>query len=264
MSAYAPGSNFSRHGGSVFSRREQDNPTLASTGRVLEAAKFGFGLGYMSSMAIIAAGQLLLGNPLLAAGAVATGVTLSNPMAMTCAAVGAIYYGWGALSDAERASILERLAVGLEMGIELLKSLIDFVVRKVKEGFSSKQLTEFKAFIKTQAAQFGTSLYDVTHAVGDLVRVPWSPPVTLPGRWSIWLPRRQRKASIWPVMLPTPCPTPHPVWHRHWWKRVGKRQKRSASSLALSQWIGETRSLLTPMCAFQARFGAKPVGGRSQ
>ena len=150
--------------------KQSDNPTLASTGRVLEAAKFGFGLGYMSSVAIIAAGQLLLGNPLLAAGAVATGVTLSNPMAMTCAAVGAIYYGWGALSDAERASILERLAVGLEMGIELLKSLIDFVVRKVKEGFSSKQLTEFKAFIKTQAAQFGTSLYDVTHAVGDLVR----------------------------------------------------------------------------------------------
>jgi len=150
--------------------KQSDNPTLASTGRVLEAAKFGFGLGYISAMAIIAAGQLLLGNPLAAAGAVASGLTLTNPVAMTCAAVGAIYYGWGALSDAERASILDRLAIGLEIGVELLKSLIDFVVRKVKEGFSSKQLAEFKAFIKTQAAQFGSSLYDVTHAVGDLVR----------------------------------------------------------------------------------------------
>ena len=35
---------------------------------------------------------------------------------------------------------------------------------------SSKQLAEFKEIIKTQAAQFGKTLYDVTHAVGDLVK----------------------------------------------------------------------------------------------
>jgi hypothetical protein len=56
------------------------------------------------------------------------------------------------------------------MGIELIKALIDFVVRKTKDFLSSKQLTEFKDFIKLQAAQFGKSLYDVTHAVGDLVK----------------------------------------------------------------------------------------------
>lgn len=150
--------------------KQSDNPTIASTGRVLEAAKFGFGLGYMSSVAIIATGQLLLGNGLAAVGAVATGVTLTNPIAMTCAAVGAIYYGWDALTDKERAAILDRLSAGLEMGIELIKSLVDFVVRKTKEFLSSKQLAEFKDFIKTQAAQFGKTLYDVTHAVGDLVK----------------------------------------------------------------------------------------------
>ncbi len=150
--------------------KQSDNPMMASTGRVLEAAKFGFGLGYMSSIAIIATGQLLLGNSLAAIGAVTAGVTLSNPIAMTCAAVGAIYYGWGALTDKERDAILDRLSVGLEMGIELIKALIDFVVRKTKEFLSSKQLAEFKDFIKVQAAQFGKSLYDVTHAVGDLVK----------------------------------------------------------------------------------------------
>lgn len=150
--------------------KQSDNPTIASTGRVLEAAKFGFGLGYMSSVAIIVTGQLLLGNGLAAAGTVAAGVTLTNPIAMTCAAVGAIYYGWDALTDKERAAILDRLSAGLEMGVELIKSLLDFVVRKTKEFLSSKQLAEFKDFIKTQAAQFGKTLYDVTHAVGDLVK----------------------------------------------------------------------------------------------
>lgn len=150
--------------------KQSDNPTIASTGRVLEAAKFGFGFGYMSSVAIIATGQLLLGNGLAAAGTVAAGVTLTNPIAMTCAAVGAIYYGWDALSDKERAAILDRLSAGLEMGVELIKLLVAFVIRMTKEFLSSKQLAEFKEFIKTQSAQFGKTLYDVTHAVGDLVK----------------------------------------------------------------------------------------------
>jgi hypothetical protein len=151
--------------------KRSDNPTIASTGRVLEAAKFGFGLGYMSSVAIIATGQLLLGNGLAGAvGTVATGVTLTNPIAMTCAAVGAIYYGWDALTDKERAAILDRLSAGLAMGVELIKSLVALVIRMTKEFLSSKQLAEFKEFIKTQAAQFGKTLYDVTHAVGDLVK----------------------------------------------------------------------------------------------
>jgi len=151
--------------------KRSDNPTIASTGRVLEAAKFGFGLGYMSSVAIIATGQLLLGNGLAGAvGTVATGVTLTNPIAMTCAAVGAIYYGWDALTDKERAAILDHLSTGLAMGVELIKSLVAFVIRMTKEFLSSKQLAEFKDFIKVQAAQFGKTLYDVTHAVGDLVK----------------------------------------------------------------------------------------------
>jgi len=146
------------------------NETIACSGRVLEGAKFGFGLGYITPIAIIAIGQFVLGNELAAIGTVASAVTLTNPMAMTCAAIGAIYYGWNALSDSERSAILDRLASGLEMGVELLRALVDFVLRTIKDALSSKQLLAFKEFITSQAALFGRSLFDVTHKVGDLVK----------------------------------------------------------------------------------------------
>ena len=47
---------------------------------------------------------------------------------MTCAAVGAILYGWNALSEQERNDILDRLSRGLEIGIELIKSIVIFVI----------------------------------------------------------------------------------------------------------------------------------------
>jgi hypothetical protein len=71
-----------------------DNPTVARTGRVMMAVKSGFGIGYITSVVVIATGQLLLGNTLAAGAKVLTAATLTNPIAMTCAAIGAIYYGW--------------------------------------------------------------------------------------------------------------------------------------------------------------------------
>ncbi len=146
-----------------------DNPTIARTGRILEMAKLGFGIGYLSSVVIISVGQFLLGNTLAAIATVATAATLSNPIAMTCAAIGAIYYGWGALSDVEREEMLAKLSAGLEVGIELIKSIVGFVVGKTKELMSSKNMEEFKKFIGTAAAVFGKSLGDVTHRIGDMV-----------------------------------------------------------------------------------------------
>ncbi|MGA1372962.1 MAG: hypothetical protein ACO3Z6_15335, partial [Pseudomonadales bacterium] len=74
--------------------KRSTNETMRATGRILEGAKFGFGLGYSTPLMLTAIGQMILGNPLAAVGAVASGVTLSNPLAMTCGAIGAIYYGW--------------------------------------------------------------------------------------------------------------------------------------------------------------------------
>ena len=154
--------------------KASDNPTVSSTGRVLEGAKFGFGLGYLIPMVIIATGQLLLGNTfsglMAASGTMLTAATLTNPVAMTCASVGAIYFGWNALSESERGSILNRLSEGLKIGVELIKSVVGFVCEKIKEISSSKQLAEFKDFVKTQAARFGRTLYDITKSVSDLVK----------------------------------------------------------------------------------------------
>lgn len=146
-----------------------DNITISTTGKILELAKFGFGLGYMSSVTIIAAGQYLLGNTFAAVATVATAATLSNPIAMTCGAVGAIVYGWSALSDEQRNAILDKLARGLEIGVELIKSIISFVIKTAKELFSSQTLKDLKNFISEKAALFGRSLSDITHLTVDVI-----------------------------------------------------------------------------------------------
>jgi hypothetical protein len=146
-----------------------DNPTISRTGRILEMAKLGFGIGYITPVVVISVGQLLLGNTLAAITTVATAATLTNPIAMTCAAIGAIYYGWGALSDTERDELLEKLSTGLEVGIELIKSIVRFVIDKTKELLSSKNIEEIKKYIGSAAAVFGKSLSDVTHKFTDVV-----------------------------------------------------------------------------------------------
>ncbi len=153
----------------IAEMKGSDNPTIARTGRVIDAAKAGFGIGYITSVAIIATGQLLLGNPLSAVVTVAKGVTLTNPYAMTCAAVGAIYYGWNALSDVERDEILEKLSKGLEIGTELVKSIVRFVIDKTKELLSSENLKEIRIFVSSAAAAFGKTLGDITKKIADVV-----------------------------------------------------------------------------------------------
>ena len=149
--------------------RSSENPTIARTGRVLEMAKYGFGIGYITPVIVIAVGQILLGNPLSVLTTVVTAATLTNPIAMTCAAIGAIYYGWGALTEAERNEILDKLSRGLEVGNELIKSIVHFVVDKTKELLSSKNIEEMKKFIAAAAATFGKTLGDVTHKITDVV-----------------------------------------------------------------------------------------------
>lgn len=153
----------------IAEMKDSETPVIARTGRVLEAAKYGFGLGYLTSTIVIAAGQYLLGNPWSAIVTVAKAATLTNPIAMTCAAVGAVYYGWYALSDRERNEIIERLSEGLATGIELIKSVLRFVIDKTKELLSPKNIEEIKKFIASGAAVFGRTLGDVTHRIADVV-----------------------------------------------------------------------------------------------
>ena len=149
--------------------KRSENPTVSRTGRIFEMAKYGFGMGYITSVVVIAVGQLILGNALAAVTVVATAATLTNPIAMTCAAVGAIYYGWNALSDQEKNEMLEKLSHGLEIGIEMIRSVIRFLIDKTKEIWNSDNLAEIKKNISSAAAVFGKTLGDVTHKLVDKV-----------------------------------------------------------------------------------------------
>jgi hypothetical protein len=60
----------------IESMKKSDNLTISRVGAVLEGAKFGFGMGYLSSVTIMAAGQLLLGNTLAAVSVVAQAAAL--------------------------------------------------------------------------------------------------------------------------------------------------------------------------------------------
>lgn len=145
------------------------NETVARTGKVLSGAKKGFGIGYITPVIIVSVGQLLLGNTLAAVQPVVSALTLSNPVAMTCAAFGAIIYGWYALSENERQEILAKIGEGLEIGAELIKSILCYVIDTTKKMMSSKQMQELKTYIGSVAATFGKSLGDVTHKLCDVV-----------------------------------------------------------------------------------------------
>ena len=147
------------------SMKRSANKTIAQAGKVIEAAKYGFGIGYVVSVAVIAIGQMILGNPLTAVATVVTSPV--NPAAMTCAAIGAIYYGWNALTDAERSDIVGKLSSSLEVGVELLNAIVAFVIKKAKEVCNSESLAERKYFIADAAHRFGRSLSDVTNSVKD-------------------------------------------------------------------------------------------------
>lgn len=149
--------------------KASENLTVSRIGKVLEGAKLGFGLGYIAPVIVVAVGQVLLGNNLAAVATVGTAATLSNPLAMTCAAVGAIYLGWNALSGDEKKDVLEKISAGLQVGIELIRAVVNFVIDISKDILTSKNLGEMKEHIRNVATVFGRHLGDVTGAIVDRV-----------------------------------------------------------------------------------------------
>lgn len=147
--------------------KEHANETISATGRVLESAKAGFGIGYITPLVLTATGQLLLGNNLAAISTVASGLAFSNPLAMTCAAIGAIYYGWQALTEDEKNAILNRLTQAFEVGAELIKSMISYVITSLSSIFSKENFTELKNFIASAAENFDKTLADITRDLKD-------------------------------------------------------------------------------------------------
>lgn len=153
----------------IAGMKSDPSPTISRAGHVLEAAKKGFGVGYISSATIIAAGQWMLGNHLAAVGTVATASIALNPYVMTAAALGALLYGYQALNDHERTTLHESIGNGLAVGVELIKSIIRFAIDTARQLLSKENREEMKKFIRETAAMFGRTLGDVTGKLTDKV-----------------------------------------------------------------------------------------------
>lgn len=147
--------------------QSSENQTIAKTGKVLAGVKTGFGFGYVTSVTVIAVGQFLLGNTMAAVGTVASAATLTNPFAMTCAAVGAIIYGWNALSKEDQSDVLDKISLGLNSGIEFIKSVINLLISTSKDVLESKNLAELKDFVRNAARIFGKTLGQITGSIRD-------------------------------------------------------------------------------------------------
>lgn len=159
--------------------RASDDSTIARTGDLLAQAKTGFMIGYATPVAIIAVGQLLLGNPLTAA--VSTVSMVTSPVAITCAAVGAIWMGWRALKPAEQARILEIVQAGLALSVTVIASVVDFVVRQAQALFAKPQLAALREMVREEAATFGKSFAQITGSAVDAIieRLPRKPATPL-------------------------------------------------------------------------------------
>ncbi len=164
QSVYGTTEQIGKHLDTVVSdMKKADNPAVARTGHVIESAKLGFCIGYTTPIVIVALGQMILGHPLQAVASAAAMAV--NPFAITCAAVGAIYYGWTALSDEERDAIVARLSAGLEVGTELVRSIAVYVIKLIKELSSPELIQGMKTSLMQGMEACADKLGELTNAV---------------------------------------------------------------------------------------------------
>lgn len=153
----------------VDALKTSGDPQISKIGGVLESAKKGLLLGYAAPVVLIATGQLLLGHPLLAGANVLSAVTLTNPIASTCAAIGAIWFGWRALDKTEQEAILKKLSDGFELASDVIQAVIEFAQSQLKSTFSSKELSNLRDVVVEFARKLGRSLYAITGSLKDLL-----------------------------------------------------------------------------------------------
>ena len=172
------------------------NDVVARSGFVLRRAYEGFGIGYRIPLAIIAVGQSLLGVNL----AVTVPAVSSNPLAVTCAAIGAVYYGFSALSDSERQEMLSKVADGMNFGVELVRSIIEFCINALRSLMDGETLAALKAFVTDVAKSFGVTIADITGALGDKITSLASRTYENAGQiaWSTKETIENKAISIWP------------------------------------------------------------------
>lgn len=149
----------------VSEMERSSNEAVARSGYILSRAQEGFGLGYKVPLSIIVMGQSMLGINL----ATATPFIASNPAAFTAAALGAVYYGYQALSDEERDILHSKIGEALDFGIELIKTIARFSIDLMKSLLDPATLAQIKQFVAEIATAAGSSLYEVTGRLYDRV-----------------------------------------------------------------------------------------------
>lgn len=148
--------------------KRSEDLTICRVGHVLAAAKTGFSLGFITPVAIVAIGQLLLGNPLTA---VAASISMAvSPVAITCAAVGAIWMGWSALKADEKARILDVVTSGLSLAVGVVTAIVDFVIAQAQSLFGRPQMAVLRKMVQDEAEAFGRTLSQVTGKTVDAVK----------------------------------------------------------------------------------------------
>jgi hypothetical protein len=146
--------------------KANENTTINRIGRVLEGTKFGFMLGYLTPSIVTAVGVTLTTGDLLAA--VGGGIAvLGNPVAGVAAAVGAVYFGWKALSEKERDAVLKQVGDFLKTGYEQIKAVINYSINLMKELLSADNLNEMKEAVAEAAELIGKHLADITKSIKD-------------------------------------------------------------------------------------------------
>lgn len=146
--------------------KQAENGLANRCGQILEAANIGFGLGNETALVLIGVGQSLLGNPLTGSVAMTAG---ANPIVMTCSAIGAIHYGWKAMSDEEREMLLKTVSGAFKVGVELIRSIASFAFDMIKSLMSAENIAELKKMVASVAAAFGKKLSEITRALSDRI-----------------------------------------------------------------------------------------------
>ncbi|MHA6723800.1 hypothetical protein [Sphingomonas sp. RS2018] len=149
--------------GHIETLKQADNVLANRCGQVLEAATSGFGVGQETAMLLIGVGQSLLGNPLTGKVIIGTG----NPIVMTCAAIGAIHYGWKAMNDDDRTALLSTVGAAFDVGIEFLKAIGNFAFDLIQALMSRENFEELKRIVSSVAQGFGRHLSDITRLLSD-------------------------------------------------------------------------------------------------
>jgi hypothetical protein len=149
----------------LLSLEQADNEVVSRAGFVLRKAQEGFGLGYKVPVVVIAMGKAMLGIDL----AVMTPLVATHPAAWTCAALGAVYYGYTALGDEERIALTAKVGAALDFGAELVRGIVQFCIDTLKSVLSDENIKKMKAMVAETAAAFGLTIADITRSLLDRV-----------------------------------------------------------------------------------------------